>query len=146
MADLNSITITGRLVRDPEIRTTTTGKDVCSVTIAVQKAFKPQNGEPDADFIRIQAWEQNAVYIGNYGSKGRKIGLTGRITQRKYTDRDGNERESIEIVANTVTFLDKPTDSDGEAPQGTSRNTRQPATSRSSAAPSANEYDPFADE
>jgi single-strand DNA-binding protein len=139
---INRVVLIGRLTRDPELRTTTTGKNVCDVSIAVQKRIKPQDGSPDADFFRVQCWEQRADYLASYATKGRLLAVEGRLQTRKYTTTDGQQREVVEVVADNVQLLDRPRDDDGQQHHG--QQSRQPA--RVAAAPSADEYDPFADE
>ncbi len=133
---VNSVVLIGRLTRDPELRTTTTGKNVCSFSIAVNKKFKPAGDEPDADFINIVAWGNSADYVVNYLTKGRLIAVEGRLQARKYMASDGSNREVVEVVADSVTGLGRPRDEN--QPQTRSQTSRQ--------APAADEYDPFADE
>lgn len=104
---MNRIILIGRLTADPELKTTSTGKSVVSFTIAVDKKFKPQDG-PTADFFRVSAWDKTAEFVGNYLTKGRLVAVDGRAEQRKYQDKDGNNRESFDVVAETVQGLDKP--------------------------------------
>lgn len=104
----NRVVLIGRLTRDPELRTTQSGKEVCSFSIAVQRRGKPQDGQPEADFFRVTAWEHSAQYVANYLSKGRLIAVDGRLQSRKYTANDGSEREVVEIVAEQVQGLDRP--------------------------------------
>jgi single-strand DNA-binding protein len=134
--------LVGRLTRDPELRTTTTGKSVCDFSIAVGKRIKPQDGSPDADFFRVNAWGQTAEYVSNYLHKGRLVAVDGRLQSRKYTASDGSNREVVEIVADNVQGLDRPRDDDGG---GASAGGARAAVAAGSA-PSADEYDPFADE
>jgi single-strand DNA-binding protein len=122
------------------MRTTTTGKSVVSFTIAVQKRIKPTNGDPDADFFRVTAWGQTAEFVNNYLTKGRLISIDGRLESRKFTDKDGNNREVVEIVADNVSGLDKPRDDDGGG------STAPRAASNAAPQPAGDEYDPFADE
>jgi single-strand DNA-binding protein len=139
---LNRINLIGRLVRDPELRTTTTGKNVVEFSIAVQKRLKPRDtNEPDADFFRVKAWNQTAEYVSNYLTKGRLVVVDGRMESRKFVDSSGANREVWEVVADNVSGLDRPRD-DG-APAGASGASSRPA---GGSAPSADEYDPFADE
>lgn len=105
---MNSVNIIGRLTRDPESRTTTGGKSVCTFSVAVQKRIKPMDGSPDADFFTVVAWDKSADYVVNYLSKGRLVSVEGRLQSRKYTASDGSNREVIEIVANNVSGLDRP--------------------------------------
>lgn len=128
---INRVCLVGRLTRDPEMRTTTTGKNVTEFSIAVNKRMKPQDGSPDADFFRCKAWGQTAEYTANYLNKGRLVAVDGRIEQRKYTDKDGQNREIFEIVCDNVHGLDRPRD---EEPT-------QPATPKGE-----DEYCPFSDE
>ena len=132
---LNRITLCGRLTRDPELRTTSTGKDVVEFSIAVNKRIKPAEGA-DADFFRVKAWGQTASYVGEYIGRGRLVSVDGRLESRKYTDKDGNAREIVEIVAENVNALDRPRE-DAE-PRQESRGKARP--------PQGEEYDPFADE
>ncbi|MFY9233100.1 MAG: single-stranded DNA-binding protein [Fimbriimonadaceae bacterium] len=136
---INRVVLVGRLVRDPELRTTTTGKNVVEFTIAVTKKFKPQDGSPDADFIRVKAWGQTAEYVSNYLTKGRLVGVDGRLDQRKFVGSDGQNREVIEVVADNVQGLDRPREDTPGATAGVAAVGGGPA-------PSAEEYDPFADE
>lgn len=136
---INRVVLVGRLTRDPELRTTTTGKSVCDFGIAVQKRGKPVEGQPDADFFRIQTWDRQAEYVSNYLTKGRLVAVDGRLVSRKFTGSDGTNREVVEIVADTVQGLDRPRDdAGGGAPRA--------ATAQVGPAPSPDEYDPFADE
>lgn len=104
---LNRITLVGRLTRDPELRTTSTGKDVVEFSIAVNKRIKPADGA-DADFFRVKTWGQTASYVGEYIGRGRLVSVDGRLESRKYTDKEGNSREIVEIVADNVNALDRP--------------------------------------
>lgn len=131
---LNRITICGRLTRDPELRTTSTGKDVVEFSIAVNKRIKPADGA-DADFFRVKAWGQTASYVGEYIGRGRLVSVDGRLESRKYTDKDGNNREIVEIVADNVNALDRPKE-DAEPRQ-------EP---RGKAKPAPDAYNPFEDE
>ena len=138
---INRVVLVGRLVRDPELRTTTTGKNVVEFTIAVTKKFKPQDGSPDADFLKVKAWGAQAEYVSNYLTKGRLVGVDGRLDQRKFQGSDVQNREVIEVVADNVQGLDRPRDDAGGAPA-----TAGVAAVASGPAPSPEEYDPFADE
>ncbi len=143
---INRVIVTGRMVRDPELRTTTTGKSVVSFSIAVNKRFKPQDqNEPDAFFFRVSAWDKTAEYVNNYLTKGRLVGVEGRLESRKYTDKEGQPREIVEIVADNVMALDRPRDDAGNAPAAGGGGSSQ-AAPRNSAAAIPDEYDPFADE
>jgi len=161
---LNRVTLIGRMVRDPELRTTNTGKNVVEFTIAVDKRLKPTDpNQPTADFFRCKAWNQTADFVSNYGGKGRLTAVDGRLETRKYVDKDGNNREIVEIVADNVNLLDRARDEAGGAGGGYSGGSgggygggneggggysapRPAAPAARPAAPAADEYDPFADE
>ncbi len=142
---LNRVILIGRLTRDPELRTTTTGKNVVSFSIAVQKRLKPQNpNDPDADFFRVTAWGQTAEFVSNYVTKGRLVAVDGRLETRKFVDNSGANREVVEIIADNVNALDRPRDDAGE---GAGAHTGgRAAAAAPSVAPNADEYDPFADQ
>ncbi len=148
---VNRVVLIGRLVRDPELRTTNSGKNVVDFSIAVQKRIKPQDGAPDADFFRIKAWGQTADYVNSYLQKGRLVAVDGRLETRKWTDQNGTNRESVEVVADNVNGLDRPRDDTGGNSGGGGSSAGNsgggaPAARPVTAAPSEEEYDPFADE
>lgn len=101
---LNVIAIMGRLSRDPELRQTTTGKNVASFTIACSRGRKDSNGKDLVDWIPVVAWEHTAEFVFKYFEKGSLIAIDGRLQSRTYKDRDGNNRTAIEIVANNANF------------------------------------------
>ncbi len=109
---LNRIIIMGRLVRDPELRTTQSGVSVTSFTLAVDRDFKNRDsGEKSTDFIDVVAWRQTAEFICKYFAKGRMAVAEGRLQIREWKDRDGNNRRSAEVVADNVYFGDSKRDS-----------------------------------
>lgn len=141
---INSVVLIGRLTRDPELRTTTTGKSVCDFSIAVQKRVKPADGSPDADFFRVNCWDKTAEYVSNYLHKGRLVAVEGRLQSRKYQASDGTNREVVEIVATNVQSLERPREDAGSGEGGGAGYASAGARSNAPA-PSADEYDPFAD-
>jgi len=144
---LNRVVLIGRLTRDPELRTTTTGKNFVNFSIAVQKRIKPQDpNERDADFFNIKAWGQTADYVSNYLAKGRLVAVDGRLESRRYTDKEGREREIFEVVADNVQGLDRPRDDSGGG--GSYSGGNGGGGSRSTPAAPADDagYDPFADD
>ena len=109
---LNRIIIMGRLVRDPELRTTQSGTAVTSFTLAVDRDFKSRDsGEKSTDFIDVVAWRQTAEFVCKYFSKGRMAIAEGRLQIREWKDRDGNSRRTAEVVAENVYFGDSKRDS-----------------------------------
>jgi single-strand DNA-binding protein len=141
---LNRVVLIGRLTRDPEIRTTQTGKQVADFSLAVDKRIKPTDGSATADFFRVSAWGNTADFVANYLGKGRLVAVEGRLQSRSFTDREGNKREVVEVVADNVQGLDRPRDDQGGASGGGGYQ-RQTAAVASEPAPSADDYDPFAD-
>ena len=110
---LNRIIIMGRLVRDPELRTTQSGTPVTSFTLAVDRDFKSrESGEKSTDFIDVVAWRQTAEFVCKYFGKGRMAIAEGRLQIREWKDRDGNNRRTAEVVAENVYFGDSRRDGD----------------------------------
>ena len=104
---LNRITLMGRLVADPELRTTPSGVTVATLRLACDRDFKnKQTGEKETDFISVVAWRQTAEFVSRYFTKGRMAVVEGRLQIRPYTDRDGNKRTAAEVVADNVYFGD----------------------------------------
>lgn len=102
---MNKVILIGRLTKDPEVRTTTTGKAVTTITLAVDRRYK-QDGQPSADFIPCVAWGKVAEVIANNLSKGRRLGVYGRIQIRSYDGNDGNKHYVTEVIVDEITFLD----------------------------------------
>ena len=101
---LNVVAIMGRLVRDPEMRQTTTGKNVASFRIACDRGRKDANGQSVADWIDIVAWDRQAEFVCRYFQKGSLIVVDGRLQTRTYQDKQGNNRTAVEVVANNINF------------------------------------------
>ena len=102
---LNHISIMGRLVKDPELRRTGSGVAVTSFTVAVERDFS-NNGEKETDYIECVAWRGTGEFVERYFSKGKMIIVAGRLQIRKWTDKDGNKRNTAEVVADNVYFGD----------------------------------------
>lgn len=102
---INSITLVGRLCKDPEMRYTPNGKAVSSFSIAVDRPFKNQAGEKEVDFINIVVWGSQAEHCANYLSKGKLAGIEGRLQIRSFDGQDGQKRWVTEVVASRVAFL-----------------------------------------
>ena len=110
---LNHIVVMGRLTRDPELRTTQSGVNVASFTVAVDRDFGGRDGaERQTDFFDCAAWRQTGEFVSKYFQKGRMIVVSGRMQSRKYQDREGNNRTAWEIQADNVYFGDSKRDSD----------------------------------
>lgn len=118
---VNTCAIVGNLVRDPELRHTQSGTSVASFTVAVG------NGrDREADFIDCVAWKGTADFVSMWLHKGSKVALSGRISTRSWTDRDGNKRKSTEIVVQQVEFADSPRDKADMPPRPVSEEPAQP--------------------
>ena len=101
---LNVIAIMGRLVADPELRTTPSGVSVCTVRIACDRNFVQQGQERQADFLDVVAWRGTAEFISKYFSKGSMVAVHGHLQTRNYKDKNGNSRTAVEVVANNISF------------------------------------------
>ena len=113
---LNRVVIMGRLTRDSELRHTQSGNAVTSFSLAVERDFKGQDGEKVTDFIDVVAWRNTAEFVSRYFTKGRMMVVDGRLQSRKWEDRDGNRRTSIEVVADSCYFGDSKKESSGPPP------------------------------
>lgn len=101
---LNHIAIMGRLTRDPEPRQTQSGIAVAAFTLAVDRDFKSQSGEREADFIDVVAWRSSATFAETYFRKGDLVVVEGRLQIRDWKDQNGNNRRSAEVVAEHLYF------------------------------------------
>ena len=99
---MNSINLVGRLTADPEVKQTTSGKSVCTFTLAVNRP----RVKDVTDFIHLSAWNQSAEYLASYGHKGSLVAATGVLTTRKYDDKFGNHRTAFEIVCDHVSICE----------------------------------------
>ena len=107
---INQVILMGRLTRDPETRTTTSGKSVTSFSLAVDR----QGQDDQADFFDVTAWEKTGELVAQYLSKGRRCLVQGRLRQDSWDDKEtGKKRSRVEVVAFDVTFLDGPSDGQG---------------------------------
>lgn len=100
---LNTVIISGRLTRTPELKSTRDGTAVTSFTVAVERDFA-NNGNYQTDFIDCVAWRQTAEFVSRYFNKGSYINVTGSLQSRKYTDRNGNNRTAWEIIVDRAYF------------------------------------------
>ena len=99
---LNTVTIMGRLTRDPETRYTQTQTPVTSFSLAVDRDFDREK----CDFINVTAWKKTAEFTGKYLFKGMLVVVTGRLQTRQYTDKQGQNRTSVEVVADHIYFAE----------------------------------------
>ena len=106
---MNTAFLLGRLVRDPEVRYTTTGKVCTQFTLAVDRPFTNQDGQREADFIPIVLWGKTAELAGNSLQKGHRVLVGGRIQTRSYDAKDGSKRYVTEVIAdsNGMEFIER---------------------------------------
>ena len=111
---MNKVILIGNLTKDPEITTTTSGISVTRFTLAVQRKFRNEAGEYEADFINVVVWRELAELSHKYLSKGKKVAVVGRLQTRSYDATDGTKRYVTEVVADEVEFISaKGSDGDG---------------------------------
>lgn len=103
---MNRVCIAGRLTAAPELRQTNSGTPVANFRLAVDRDFKDANGEKQTDFIDVSAWRNTAEFVSQYFDKGRVAVVDGKLQTRKWTDKEGNQRTAVEIVADSVYFGD----------------------------------------
>ena len=101
---LNRVILMGRLVSDPELKTTPTGASVTNFRIAVDRSYVKQGEERKADFIDIVCWRQTAEFVCRYFGKGAMIAVEGQLQTRTYQAKDGTNRYVVEVVADNVSF------------------------------------------
>lgn len=102
---MNKLTIIGNLTRDPELRTTQSGINVCTFTVAVNRRKQQQDSQPEADFFRVTAWRELGVNCGKFLQKGKKVCVIGPVSLNTYQGQDGATHASLEVMAQDVEFL-----------------------------------------
>ena len=102
---LNVVAIVGRLAADPQLRQTTTGKNVASFRIACDRGRRDANGQSQTDWFDVVAWTQTAEFVCKYFQKGSLIAIDGRLQMRTYQDKTGANRNAVEIMANNINFV-----------------------------------------
>lgn len=101
---MNKLIIIGNLTKDPVLRTTQTGKDVCSFTVAVNRR-QQRDGQQEADYFNVSAWNETGLNCSKYLAKGRKVMVCGTVSIRTYSTQDGRNGATLEVMANEVEFL-----------------------------------------
>lgn len=104
---LNHVVLQGRMVRDAELRRTQSGTAVASFSVAVEQDYTGQDGKRGVDFINCVAWKGTGEFIEKYFTKGDMILVSGRLSVRGYTDKDGNKRTATEVVVTSANFCGK---------------------------------------
>ena len=110
---INRVVLTGRITKDPELRYTQSGVAVVSFTLAVDRQYRNQAGEREADFINCVIWRKSAENFVNFTHKGSKVGIDGRLQTRNYENQQGQRVYVTEVVADTFSLLDSRQDNQG---------------------------------
>ena len=108
---MNKVILVGRLTKDPEVKLTSNQTKFCQFTMAVDRRFKDQNGNRQADFINCIAWKQGAEFISKYFKKGNRIGVVGSIQTRSY-EKDGQKVFTTEVIVDEAEFVESTNKSD----------------------------------
>jgi single-strand DNA-binding protein len=126
--DINHVVIVGRLTRDPDLSYTQSGSAVCRFSVAVNRSSGAvaEGQEDTTSFFNVVAWNKTAELCKEYLSKGKQVGIDGRLQQRRWSGTDGAKRSSVEIVANNVQFFGPPTARTGEKQYQTADKSRSP--------------------
>lgn len=114
---LNNVSLVGRMTRDAELRYTPSNQAVATFSLAVNRNFKSQNGEREADFINCVIWRQQAENLANWAKKGALIGITGRIQTRSYENQQGQRVYVTEVVAEKFQLLENQKERANNQPQ-----------------------------
>lgn len=124
---LNVVAIIGRMVKDPELKTTNSGKSVCSFRIANDSGYKDANGQSQTNWLDITAWGKTAEFVCKYFPKGSLIAIDGRLQTRQYQDKNGQNRTAVEIVAQNASFCGSKERVTSPAPQNTAQRPTAPS-------------------
>ena len=119
---INNVVLVGRMTRDAELRYTPQNQAVATFTLAVNRNFKNQNGEREADFINVVMWRQQAENLANWAKKGALIGITGRIQTRNYENQQGQRVYVTEVVADNFQMLESRSSREGQSGGYTANN------------------------
>ena len=139
-ADLNRVTLVGRLTRDPELRHTQGGDPVCSIRLAVSSRSRDESGNwgDRSNYFDVTVFGRQAETASTYLAKGRRIGVDGRLSWREWQAQDGSKRQNVEVIANDVFFLDSRGEGGGEGGGGWSRENQDTPAPTPVGAPAGN--------
>lgn len=145
---LNKVLIMGNLTRDPELRATATGQNVCSFGIATNRVWTDQKGtkQEQVEYHHVVAWGRLAEIAGQYLAKGRKVFIEGRLQTREWEGQDGVKRNRTEIITENLQLLDKPSGAPNAPRQATPAPASSPSSNFESSAPTSNPPDDNGDE
>ena len=115
---MNSVTLVGRLTKNPELKQTQSGLSTCTFSLAVNRPFtNKQTGQREADFIQCVVWNKQAENLCKYQTKGSQIALSGRIQTRNYENQQGQRVYITEVVADNIEFLTSRNEAQGNQQQ-----------------------------
>ena len=114
---INNVVLVGRMTKEAELRYTPSNIAVATFTLAVNRDFKGENGEREADFINVVLWRQAAENLANWTKKGSLVGVTGRIQTRNYDNQQGQRVYVTEVVADRFRLLESKGDNQGQSQQ-----------------------------
>ena len=138
---MNKVVLVGRLTKDPEIKNTSSQVQFCNFTVAVDRRFKDQSGQRQADFINCVAWRQTASFISSYFHKGSKIGVVGSLQSRSFDDQNGQKRYVTEVVVDEAEFVESSGGASGDSyrqePSAPAQSFNPPMDSVAASAPTA---------
>lgn len=121
MGITNQVSIIGRLTTNPEVKTTQSGVSVTDVSVAVQRPYNKEKDHPEADFINCTFFGRTADFVGKYFSKGKVIGITGKLQVEKWQDDEGKNRYSTKVIGESVDFIPG-------VPRGDEKESSKPST------------------
>ena len=137
---LNKIILVGRMVRDPELKTTNSGIAVCKFTVAVNRPYQ-KDKEKQADFINVTAWRGTAEFVSKYFNKGSIIIVEGKLQNNDYTDKEGVKHYSMQVVADNVNFGGSKSDNSSTSQAETNSNAIAQTVEGGSLPPNLDEFE-----
>lgn len=140
---MNKVILMGRLTRDPELKTTPNGVNVCSFGIAVDRRFQTKGEEKKTDFFNIVAWRQCGEFVSRYFKKGNMILVEGELQTRQYTNKDGQNVNVTEIIAEHLSFTGEKLSESSPATTAEAHNTAQTAAANNQSFENANYGDDY---
>ena len=140
---INSVVLVGRMTKDAELRYTPSNVAVATFTLAVNRPFKNQNGDREADFINIVMWRQQAENLASWAKKGALVGIEGRIQTRSYDNQQGQRVYVTEVVAENFQLLESRSVRDGQGQGGSYAPNNNHAPTQSVPDFSKQQEDPF---
>lgn len=131
---MNKIYLIGNLCHTPELRALSSGKEVCSFNIAVNRRFKNQDGERETDFFNVQVFGTHAPICATYLAKGKKVAVVGEMRSRQYDGKDGTRKTAWDVIADEVEFLTPRGEGGEDAPPAAAKSYKDSAEMKRQAA------------